>query len=75
MTKPFDPFTAGATAAELLRKLHFTGHSEDVESLVSEVRHARGLVNVLADELAKYNGTTVPGTIRWAEAQVRKGEQ
>ena len=42
--------------------------SEDKEA----VRHVCGLVNVLADELAKYEGTTVPDVLRQARETIER---
>ena len=43
--------------------------SMKITKLQSKVDRLQRLCNVLADELAKYNGTTVPGTVRWAEKE------
>lgn len=39
------------------------------------LRHVLGLVNVLADEVAKYEGTTVPGVLAKFRDVVERGEQ
>ena len=43
-------------------------------AMAKEVKRLKGIANVLADDLARYNGTTAPKTIRWAEEFVGKRE-
>ena len=38
------------------------------------LRHVLGLVNVLADEVAKYEGSTVPGVLKKFAEVVERGE-
>ena len=48
----------------------YDGKDMQIDRLQAEVDRLQGFCNVLADELAKYNGTTVPGTVRWAEKEL-----
>lgn len=69
-----------ARAAILSLVASLIARCRELEQYVERSKHTdehrlRGMVNVLADALARYTGLNVPVIIRWAEAKVEKGDE